>query len=91
MFVQELAATHAGIPSVCAACLADAAEDFERDLETAMAKYAPRAPFSPRSVAEHLTAVMQGDVILAKAKQDRGVIGESLLHYRHYLKSLFKK
>jgi hypothetical protein len=34
-------------------------------------------------------AVTQGALILAKAKQDPKVIGESLGHFREYLKSLF--
>jgi TetR/AcrR family transcriptional repressor of nem operon len=88
-FVQELSATHPAIRSVCATCFADAARSFQQDLEEAKAKYAPRARWSSQSLAEHLTAVAQGAVILAKAKQDPTVMVESLTHFREYLKCVF--
>lgn len=68
---------------------ADVAQNLARDLKAVKAKDALRARFSPRALAEYLTAVMQRAIILAKARQDRSVIGVSLLYYREYLKSLF--
>lgn len=88
-FVQELSATHPKIRSVCASCFAEGSQSFTRDLEEAKARYAPQANWSAQSLAEHLTAVAQGAIILAKAKQDPAVMVESLTHYREYLKSLF--
>jgi TetR/AcrR family transcriptional repressor of nem operon len=88
-FVQELSGTQPGIRSVCASCLDDAAQSFKQDLDAAKAKYAPRARWSTQSLAEHLTAVVQGAIILAKAKQDPKVMAESLTHYREYLKCIF--
>jgi TetR/AcrR family transcriptional regulator, transcriptional repressor for nem operon len=88
-FVQELSATHPTIRSVCATCLDDAAQSFKQDLEAAKAKYTPRARWSAQSLAEHLTAVVQGSIILAKAKQDAKVMAESLTHFREYLKCVF--
>lgn len=90
-FVQELSDTHPKIRSVCASCFDDAAESLKQDLDEAKAKYAPRARWSTQSLAEHLTAVMQGAIILAKAKQDRRVVEESLLHFKEYLKCVFGK
>src|SRR5712692_787399 len=87
-FVQELSETHPKIRSVCAACFGEQAEFLKQDLEQAKAKYAPRARWSTQSLAEHLIAVVQGAIILAKAKQDRKVIEASLLHLREYLKCL---
>jgi len=88
-FVQELSDTHPSIRSVCATCFDDAAQSFKRDLDEAKAKYAPRARWSTQSLAEHLTAVAQGALILAKAKQDPKVMAEHLRHFREYLKSVF--
>jgi TetR/AcrR family transcriptional repressor of nem operon len=88
-FVQELSATHPAIRSVCADCFADSVRGFQQDLEEAKAKYAPRARWSAHSLAEHLTAILQGALILAKAKQDPKVIRESLGHFRDYLRTLF--
>jgi TetR/AcrR family transcriptional repressor of nem operon len=88
-FVQELSQTHPTIRSVCAACFENSANHLKQDLEEAKAKYTPRARWSPQSLAEHLTAVIQGAIILAKAKQDQKVVEESLMHFREYLKSIF--
>ena len=88
-FVQELAATHPKIRAVCAACFDEMADGFKRDLDEAKAKYVPRARWSTQSLAEHFTAVAQGAIILAKARQDPAVIAESLTHYREYLKCVF--
>jgi hypothetical protein len=76
---------------VCASCLGDLAHSLEQDLEEAKAKYAPRARWSPQSLAEHLIAVAQGATILAKARQDQKVFEESLGHFKEYLKRLFER
>src|SRR5262249_19513293 len=89
--VQELSETHPPIRSVCAACLDDLAGSLQQDLDAAKAKEAPRARWSTRSLAEHLIAVAQGATILAKAKQDRAVFEESLVHFKNYLKLLFRR
>jgi TetR/AcrR family transcriptional repressor of nem operon len=91
MFAQELSATHPKIRSVCASCLADSAARLAQDLEEAKAQYAPRARWSPKSLAEYLSATVQGAIILAKAKQDPAVVRETLGHFREYLKCLFGK
>jgi TetR/AcrR family transcriptional repressor of nem operon len=90
-FVQELASTHPAIRSVCAACFDESARSFQLDLDEAKAKYAPYASWSTQSLAEHLQAVVQGAIILAKAKQDPRPLAESLTHYREYLKHVFGK
>jgi TetR/AcrR family transcriptional repressor of nem operon len=89
-FVQELSETHPEIRSVCAACLGDLAKSFKRDLDAAKNKYARGARFSTRSLAEHLIAVAQGGIIMAKAQQDRRAFEQSLGHFKDYLKRLFE-
>jgi TetR/AcrR family transcriptional repressor of nem operon len=88
-FVQELAQTHPEIRSVCAACFDKQAEALKCDLDEAKAKYAPRARWTTQSLAEHLIAVAQGAIILAKARQDPKVMRDCLGHFREYLKCLF--
>ena len=90
-FVQELSQTHPKIRTVCAAGFEGQASSLQQDLEEAKAKYTPRARWNSRSLAEHVIAVAQGAIILAKAKQDRKVMEESLEHVREYLKSIFGK
>jgi TetR/AcrR family transcriptional repressor of nem operon len=90
-FVQELSATHPAIRSVCAACFANAVRSFQQDLDEAKAKYTPRARWSSQSLAEHLTAIVQGAIILAKAKQNPTPLEEALTHFREYLKYVFDR
>ena len=72
-------------------CPKEAIKSIKQDLEEAKAKHAPHARWSSQSVAEHLIAVAQGAIILAKARQDPAVVSESLTHFREYLRCLFKK
>lgn len=90
-FSQELADTHPGVRSVCANCFKDWAEDLEKDLRAAKAKYAPKATWTAHGLAEHLIAVLEGAIILAKAKQDRKAVEDGLLHFKAYLKVLMEK
>ncbi|OAI52008.1 hypothetical protein AYO44_16810 [Planctomycetaceae bacterium SCGC AG-212-F19] len=88
-FVQELADSHPKIRDVCAACFAEQCADLRRDIEAAKAAYATRGRWSPQSLAEHLVAILQGSLILAKAKQDPKVLADSLHHFKEYLKCVF--
>jgi len=88
-FIQELSQTQPGIRSVCAACLKEHTDRLKQDLDAAKTKHAPRARWSTQSLAEHLIAVLQGAIVVAKAKQDQKAVEESLLHFREYLKFLF--
>jgi TetR/AcrR family transcriptional regulator, transcriptional repressor for nem operon len=88
-FAQELSDSHPGIRSVCAACFDEQCADLRRELEEAKAAYAPRARWSPQTLAEHLVTILQGALILAKARQDPKVLRDSLHHFKEYLKCLF--
>src|SRR5262245_9148328 len=90
-FVQELSQTHPSIRSLCASCFDAQANALKQDLDAAKAQYAPRARWSTQSLAEHLIAVIQGAIILGKAKQDATMLEQSLLHFRHYLGCLFER
>jgi TetR/AcrR family transcriptional repressor of nem operon len=88
-FVQELSQTHPGIRSVCAAGFEGLADFLKQDLVQAKRHAAARARWAPQGLAEHMIAVMQGAIILAKAKQDLTVVEESLGHLKEYLKNVF--
>ena len=90
-FTQELSDTHPEIRSLCAQRFAEWAATLRHDLDPAKKKYAPKAPFDTQSLAEYLIAVLQSSQILAKAKQDKGVVEQNLQHCKKYIKSLFKK
>ena len=88
-FVQELSTTHPEIRSLCAQKFAQWTGGFKQELDAAKAKYAPHARLNTHSLAEHFLAVLEGSLIIAKAKQDPGVMEQNLQHFKQYLRSLF--
>ena len=90
-FAQELSNTHSEIRTSCARMFSQWADGFKRELDDARVKYVPSKSIDTRSLADHLIAVLEGGLILAKAKQDQGIMKENLLHYKQYLKGLFQK
>ncbi|MBI4716161.1 MAG: hypothetical protein HY760_09550, partial [Nitrospirae bacterium] len=87
----ELSGTRPEIRSQCARQFAQWAEGLKQDLEKAKEEYRPRTSINARELAEHLIAVIEGSLILAKANQDREVVGRNLKHFKQYLKSIFER
>lgn len=90
-FTLELSDTHPGFRSLCAHYFGRWADMFKEDLDKAKRKYSPKASFDTRSLAEHCIAIIEGSLILGKAKQDKRALEENLRHFKRYLKSLFKR
>lgn len=88
-FAQELSDTHPAIRSQCAQRFADWAKLLKQDLDEAKANYLPKSKLDTQGLAEHFIAVLEGALILGKARQDMGVVGKSLRHFKRYLESLF--
>jgi len=89
-FSQELAETHPDVRALCDRYFNEWADLLKGDLDAAKARYAPRAHFDTRSLAEHFLAVMEGALILAKAKQDMTVVGDQTRHFKEYVRSLYE-
>lgn len=90
MFAQELCERSPKIRASCEEGFASWAEAFGGALAKAKAKHAPKKSFNPQGLAEHLIAVLEGSIILAKAQQDPGVFVRNLKHFKAYVKSLFE-
>ncbi len=88
---QELSDTYPKIRELCDEGFAQWAKMLEKDLSQAKIKYAPRANFNSKSLAEHFIVVLEGSQLLAKVKKDRKVMVNNMEHFRDYLKSLFQK
>ena len=88
-FAQELCEASPTIRNVCAQGFATWAKRFGEELARAKALYAPKASFDPRGLAEHLIAIMEGSLILSKARKNPSIMVENLGHFKRYLKSLF--
>ncbi len=90
-FSQELSGTHPEIRSLCEGYFSQWSEALKKDLDDAKRRYKPKASFDSLSLADHFIAVMEGSLILAKAKQETNVIEESIGHLRKYIKGLFQE
>lgn len=90
MMVQEVYETCPAIRAACDASISRHAAEVEADIDAAMRHYGIRADWTAKSLALHTQAVLQGAFILAKAKGDAAVAGESIDHLRRYIAYLFR-
>jgi TetR/AcrR family transcriptional repressor of nem operon len=90
MFAQELCDLNPEIRATCERGFAGWAKAFGHLLAEAKAARAPKRLFEPQALAEHLIAVLEGSLILARAKEEPGVVVQNLRHYAAYVKSLFE-
>ena len=90
-FSQELSDTHPEIRSQCARRFSEWTDLLKKDLDEAKARHLPRSRLDSQSLAEHFIAVIQGSLILAKAKQDFSMVEKNLGHFKRYLESVFGK
>ena len=88
-FAQELSDTHPELRQQCAQRFSEWTALLSAELEAAKTKHRPRAQIDSRSLAEHFIAVIQGALILSKAKQDFNLMETHLGHFKSYLQSIF--
>ncbi len=89
LFSQECCDTNAQIREVCRKAFDDWAGHFGEVLAKAKAKYAPKAAFKPKEIAEHMIAVLEGSLIIGKTRKDMAIVAQNLGHFKAYVKSLF--
>jgi TetR/AcrR family transcriptional repressor of nem operon len=89
--VQETYDTHPDIRSACDTHISAHAAAVAKDIAEAKRIYAPDAPWTPKSLALHMQAVLQGAFVLAKAKQGPQVAVDCLRHLRRYLETQFPR
>ncbi len=87
--VQEAFATHPAIRDACAQSITDHAATLEADFAAAIATHGVTG-CTPRSLALHSQAVLQGGFILAKAGADAALAADSIVHLKRYLRLLFQ-
>jgi len=88
--VQEVYASHPDIARACEECICGHAATLEVDIAAAMKRYRIRARWTAASLALHTQAVLQGAIILAKARGGADVAIASIEHLRRYIELLFK-
>ena len=87
--VQEKYASNPAIREACHAGIVSHAAQIEYMVVAAKTRHAPRATWSPESLALHTQTVIQGAFVLAKAKNDVALAAESIRHLRRYIELLF--
>ena len=89
--IQEVFETHPDILRACEECISSQVAAVESDIANAMKLYGVRSHWTPKSLALHTHAVLQGIYILAKAKDNVAVAEESIDHLRRYVELLFRR
>jgi len=87
--VQEAYRTHPDVSGACARNIVGHAKTLEADIRAAMRHHGIRATWTPESLALHISAVIHGGFILAKAQGSAAVAAENLDHLRRYIELLF--
>lgn len=87
--VQEVYDTAPPIRLACERCITSHAATLEADIEMALRERNMQPDWTPRSLALHTQAVIQGAFILAKASGDAALAADSLDHLSRYITSLF--
>jgi TetR/AcrR family transcriptional repressor of nem operon len=87
--VQETYETIPAIRDACDRSISGHAATLEADIASAMRDRGMRPDWTPKSLALHTQAVLQGAFILAKAKGGAEIAADSIDHLMRYLELLF--
>lgn len=90
-FSGELCECDTSMRSLCCGGFQAWADKLGAELAAAKKAVAPRASWDPAEVAEHFIAVLEGSLLMAKARKDADVIAKNVRHFRSYLKGLCGK
>jgi len=88
---QEVSHSHPELRKGCERAFSRWAAGLKAEMDAAKARYRPRASnIDTQSLAEHLIAVFEGALILAKARNDVAPVRASLDHFKSYIRSVFR-
>lgn len=88
-FCQELCDTSPRMKKACCDGVGSWEDWLASELAAAKKKYAPRAKFDPRGLASHFISVLEGALLVRKARGGQKVVDESLGHFKQYLGTLY--
>jgi TetR/AcrR family transcriptional repressor of nem operon len=88
-FAQVLSDTHPEIRLLCDRHFSWWAGLVKEVLDDAKALYAPQKDIDTQGLALHVIAVIEGSLILARARQDAGVVESSANNLKDYLSKVF--
>jgi TetR/AcrR family transcriptional regulator, transcriptional repressor for nem operon len=88
---QEVYGQSEAITRACGDSITGHAQTLEADIEAAMTARGITADWTPKSLALHTQAVLQGAFILAKATGDADIARDMVGHLRRYVELLFSQ
>lgn len=89
-FAQELSDTHPTIRAQCVQYFDRWTQMLKQDFDEAKSAYRPRAQIDTQGLAEHYVAVLEGALLMAKAKRDRKIFERNLTHLKRYIRTVFE-
>ncbi len=87
--VQEVYDTHPKIRAACDQHISEHMAEVAKDIQAAKKRYAPDMTWSAESLSLHIQAVIQGALLLAKARGGPAPAVVCLRHLRRYIELLF--
>lgn len=88
-FTQELAPTHPEFKALCAEKFDHWIDAFSMDLTAAARARRPPVTVDARGLAALFLSIIQGTLILLKAKGDLGIAAANFRHFRRYVEDHF--
>lgn len=89
--VQETYGSSPAIRDACERSMSVHCAKVETDIADAIAKHGIEAPWTAESLSLYTHAVVQGALIMAKARNDTRVASDSFDHLRRYIELLFNR
>lgn len=89
--IQEVYETHPAVRDACEKSINGQAAMLVADIDEAVRLYGVDRTFSAESLALYTMAVIQGAVVLAKAKQEPALAADCMDHLRRHIKMLFAR
>lgn len=90
-FTQELSKTHTRINDVCGAFVDQLTNLLKENFKSAIEKYSPNKTINLNDLVGCLISILQGSIIVMKAKSDFTLMEKNLLQFKQYVKLLFEK
>lgn len=87
--IQEIHLTHPDLRDACQQSIAEHTGELASLIEAARRRHPVAGDWTADSLAQHVQAVIQGALVLAKGRQDPAVAHQALDHLGRYVRQLF--
>ena len=88
---QELAENHSWAQELSSDAFHRMSSAIAVDLALAKKKYAPKASFHPKELADYWVSLLQGSILISKIKKDPSVAATNLKYLKKHIQILFGK